>query len=77
MKNRNNNDEPCCGACAWFKYEDTDGLGMCALDSHWDMCGSHPCDQYVSEQTKRHYTAVLIQHNRWRRDQNVHPSTSP
>lgn len=29
------------------------------------------CSHYVSVEDKRHYTAVLLQHNRWRRDQHV------
>ena len=68
-------EEKCCGACCWFQFEDTDGWGMCPHQRYdtnvmhcSDLCTT---DQYVSEAQKRHYMAVLLQHNRWRRNDAV------
>ena len=36
-----------------------------------DLCTT---DKFVSNEEKRHYMAVLLQHNRWRNDENVPPS---
>lgn len=65
-------EERCCGNCAWFKHEDTDGYGVC-YQSDWTYpyCGKMPCKDFVSREKERHYRAVLLQHNRWRRDQHV------
>ena len=76
-----NPDEGChCGACCYFKYEDLEGWGCCdklekrfpamgvCVTNCGDLC---TCDGYVSEEEKRHYLAVLIQANRYRRDDNV------
>lgn len=69
-------EERCCGDCCWFAFECTDGDGTCFtneneyLDSaRW--CSDPPCKGYVSRQEMRHHMAVLIQANRYRRDQNV------
>jgi len=70
------NRENCCGACCWFLHEDTDGWGLCPHQDKpigspmhcSDLCTT---DEFVSETTKRHYMAVLIQANRYRRDNNV------
>ena len=69
-------EEKCCGDCCWFAFECTDGDGTCFsneneyLDSaRW--CSDPPCKGYVSRQEMRHHMAVLIQANRYRRDQNV------
>ena len=63
-----------CGECCWFYGEDTYGYGVCPFrfaDTH--ECG-HKCDvplKYVSKEDMRHYQAVLLQANRYRRDDNV------
>ena len=68
------NNNKCCGNCCWFKYEETDGWGQCVMQ---DICDSMHCsdlcttDEYVSNEECRHYIAVLIQANRYRRDNNV------
>lgn len=68
------NDEKCCGACCWFCYEDTDGWGQCMIQKECDgmhcsdMCTS---EEYVSRDQMRHYMAVLLQANRYRRDDHV------
>lgn len=76
---QNNEEEKCCGACCWMQYEDTDGWGFCALlDACNEVIGTVHCSDlctvdgsFVSEEQKRHYIAVLIQANRYRRDNNV------
>lgn len=67
-------EEKCCGGCCWFYGEDTDGWGICV---HQKLCDSVHCsdlcttDCCVSREQMRHYQAVLIQANRYRRDQHV------
>lgn len=65
-------EERFCGNCAWFKHEDVNGYGICyQSDGVYPHCGKMPCSGYVSERQMRHYMAVLLQHNRWRRDLHV------
>lgn len=65
-----------CGECCWFFAECTDGNGMCAKH-YWDVhsacktCGTDACENFISREDKRHYMAVLTQHNRWRRSDEV------
>lgn len=70
-----NREERCCGACSWFMFECIDGWGQCphqdieSSSMHCsDLCTT---DKFVSRETMRHYLAVLIQANRWRRDMHV------
>ena len=63
-----------CGECCWFYGEDTWGYGSCPFRfAELQRC-SDKCmitDKYVSKEDMRHYMAVLLQANRYRRDQNV------
>ena len=67
-------EEKCCGNCCWFCFEETDGWGQCM---HQEECDSMHCsdlcttDKYVSREEMRHHMAMLLQANRYRRDQNV------
>lgn len=67
-------EEKYCGNCCWFYGEDTYGYGSCPFrfaDMH--ECGQQ-CDiptNFVSNAQMRHYQAVLLQANRYRRDDNV------
>lgn len=82
MKKRNN-DERCCGSCIWFKHEGTDGCGICyGHGRHFEhngksdfdgccRCDEKPCKDFVSIGQMRHFRAVLLRCNRWRRDNNV------
>lgn len=69
-------EERFCGNCAWFKHEDTDGGGICYREEQFleqfVEC-DEPCHTgaFVSREKERHYRAVLLQHNRWRRDKHV------
>ena len=77
-------EKECCGDCCWFYAEQTDGDGICAemKDIPWPdnvSCGDGckisvgGCDNpaYISRERMRHYIAVLLQANRYRRDHNV------
>lgn len=64
----------CCGKCCWFYGEDTYGHGCCPFR----FAEVHECGQkcevplkYVSKEQMRHYQALLLQANRYRRDDNV------
>ena len=70
-----------CGNCIFFKFEDTDGDGCCAKH-YWDKpeegqdpmltrCDRNACEDFISDEEKRHHLAVLTQHNRWRRSDEV------
>lgn len=67
-------NEKFCGNCCWFYGECTDGWGCCMLQ---DMCDSMHCSdlcttgEFISKQEMRHHMAVLLQANRYRRDNNV------
>lgn len=70
-------EEKCCGNCCWFCFECTDGDGQCVEvgDDGYPMmstfCNSEACGRYISRQQMRHHMAVLLQANRYRRDDNV------
>jgi hypothetical protein len=70
-----------CGDCCWFFGECTDGDGCCAKH-YWEepkngrdpmltRCDKKACKDFISDEEKRHHLAVLIQHNRWRRSDEV------
>ena len=69
-------EEKCCGSCCWFQFEETEGWGLCPHQDKpvggcmhcSDLCTT---DEWVSEKEKRHHMAVLLQANRYRRDNNV------
>lgn len=63
-----------CGNCCWFFGEDTYGNGFCPFRFAEVQRCSDKCpitEKYVSKEQMRHYQAVLLQANRYRRDQNV------
>lgn len=66
-------EDRCCGLCAWFYGEDTYGYGCCPHDFAEVKRCDKPCTnkKFVSREQMRHYMAVLLQANRYRRDQNV------
>lgn len=77
-----NKEDRCCGACCWFYAEDTDGWGFCArrkgditeymhCDDLCNDANDDDTDNFVSHQEMRHHMAVLLQTNRYRRDDNV------
>lgn len=67
-------EDRCCGNCCWFAFEDTLGYGTCVreypdyMTNCSDDCLTGNC---VSRQEMRHHKAVLLQANRYRRDQHV------
>jgi hypothetical protein len=62
-----------CGECCWFYAEDTDGYGLCPLALMESKRCDEPCTngEFVSKEEMRHHMAVLLQANRYRRDDNV------
>ena len=80
QKNTDKQDERYCGNCCWMVGEDHDGYGMCPkIFAHWVNC-SDKCwkkELFTSKKAMRHYLAVLIQHNRWRRDNETPNSRKP
>lgn len=68
--------DKCCGSCCWFCFEEAGGWGQCMIQSLSDTDLMHctdlcTTDEYVSREEMRHYMAVLLQANRYRRDKNV------
>lgn len=76
-------EEKSCGRCCWFYCEQTDGQGFCIQQKgevddtmFCSDCCSEVFDgdeKFVSREQMRHYQAVLLQANRYRRDQHVPP----
>ena len=69
-------EEKCCGGCCWFFEEDIEGCGNCVYERLVAFmlgckCSDPACDSYVSIEQMRHYQAVLLQANRYRRDRHV------
>ena len=68
------NEDKYCGECCWFYAEDTDGWGLCGKQI---LCDSMNCSDlctngtFISREHMRHYQAVLLQANRYRRDDHV------
>lgn len=66
--------EKTCGYCIHFAYECIGGEGVCRKRYSQKIlqscvtCDKPACKKFVSEKECRHHTAVLLQHNRWRRD---------
>lgn len=74
MKEKEMKESECCGSCCWLMGEDSYGYGTCpfrfAVLKRCDEECSVP-EKYVSRRMMRHYLAVLLQANRYRRDGHV------
>lgn len=73
-KTRSQEADRCCCECAWFYGEDTYGYGCCPFKFADVRKCAEPCEageHFVSREQMRHYQAVLLQANRYRRDPNV------
>ena len=60
-----------CGECCWFYAEDTYGYGCCPFRFAEVKDCEQPCEvplKYISKEQMRHHMAVLLQFNRYRRD---------
>lgn len=69
-------EDKCCGNCCWFYGEMTEGKGFCAqspIEDNVVMCEMCCKTEFVSRKEMRHHMAVLLQHNRWRRDDWYEP----
>lgn len=63
-----------CGNCCWFYGECMEGDGFCPheLLSLMVNCGDEcTTGEFISKQEMRHHMAVLLQANRYRRDDHV------
>lgn len=63
-----------CGECCWFYGEDTYGYGVCPFKFADVRKCDQPCEageHFVSRERMRHHMAVLLQANRYRRDDHV------
>lgn len=62
-----------CGECCWFYAEDTNGYGVCPylFGEVCECSGECKAGRFVSKKDMRHYRALLLQANRYRRDQSV------
>lgn len=82
--NKEKKEEKYCGECCWFHGEDSYGNGFCAEAKGEAWGDSVRCDQkckfsrggcdnpcFVSQAQMRHHMAVLLQANRYRRDDHV------
>ena len=66
-------EEKRCGNCCWMAHITGADTGYCLKRDFGvenDEESIH-CPHFVSNSEKRRHTAILIRHNRWRRDQNV------
>ena len=58
-------EEKCCGACCWFKFEDTEGWGYCPHLADGETSGMTHCsdlctqNKFVSNIELRHHLAML------------------
>lgn len=73
--------EKYCGECCWFYGEDTYGNGICPFRfAELKEC-SQKCEvplKFVSKKQMRHYQAVLLQFNRYRRaNDGIYQSPNP
>ena len=60
-----------CGECPFFKYEDTDGYGICDIGGFADNC-SMECSFFVFDQlTNRQAVKVLHHTQKWRRGAKI------
>ncbi len=67
-------EEKCCGECCWHYGRDPYGYGGCPflfgkIRKHDMTCDAE--DYYIGKKQMRHYLAVLLQANRYRRDNHV------
>lgn len=56
-----------CGNCCWMKYANSNEEGICVKGGSKVSCNYARCFRYISIKQARHYIAVLMLHQRWRR----------
>lgn len=60
-----------CGECPFFKYEDTDGYGICDISGLEENC-SNVCEfDWRDKLTKRQAVKVLHHAQKWRRGEKI------
>lgn len=60
----------CCGECAFFKYEDLDGYGICAIGDYHTNCADDCCYSQLS-MDKKEVVRALHYLQKWRRGGNI------
>lgn len=58
--------KPHCGECSFFKYEDTDGYGLCDVTQREQRCSDH-CVVHYKSMTPKACLRVLHEYQKWRR----------
>ena len=60
-----------CGECPFFKYEDTDGYGICDIIESKSNCSLVCAFEKQGELTKRQAVKVLHHAQKWRRGAKI------
>ena len=60
-----------CGECPFFKYEDTDGYGICDISVLEENCSLVCAFEKQGELTKRQAVKVLHHAQKWRRGAKI------
>lgn len=60
-----------CGECPFFKYEDTDGYGICDIIGSKSICSLVCAFDKQGELTKRQAVMVLHHAQKWRRGAKI------
>lgn len=58
--------KPHCGECSFFKYEDTDGCGLCDVYNREQRC-SDQCTVHYKSMTPKACQRALHEYQKWRR----------
>ena len=60
-----------CGECPFFKYEDTDGYGICDISGLEENCSLVCGYDRLDKLTKRQAVKVLHHAQKWRRGEKI------
>lgn len=68
----NTTGEHYCGECPFFKYEDTDGIGLCSIKNKNKYCGD-TCGYLTFDwdMSNRETEKILHYSQKWRRGGNI------
>ena len=73
LSSRNEFRKERCGNCCFYEMPNTDtGWGECHKPKGGMYCRPNDiCRRHTSKEEAKHYLHILIEHNKWRRDDNV------
>ena len=60
-----------CGECPFFKYEDTDGYGICDISGFTEKCSTECSFVWMDQLTKEQAVKVLHHAQKWRRGAKI------